>query len=62
MAQAVAQAHLKGQVSFNFRFTPAVVRARQLMAAESGSRRRGGVVRSRIARPGSGALSPGRGQ
>jgi predicted dehydrogenase len=33
MAQAVAQAHLKGQVSFNFRFTPAVVRARQLMAA-----------------------------
>ena len=33
MAQAVSGTKLKGQVTFNFRFTPAVVRARQLMAA-----------------------------
>jgi predicted dehydrogenase len=33
MAQAVSGTKLKGQVTFNFRFTPAVIRARQLMAA-----------------------------
>jgi predicted dehydrogenase len=33
MVQAVSGTQLKGQVTFNFRFTPAVVRARQLMTA-----------------------------
>ena len=33
MAQAVTGTQLKGQVTFNFRFTPAVIRARQLMSA-----------------------------
>ena len=33
MAQAVSGTKLKSQVTFNFRFTPAVIRARQLMTA-----------------------------